>query len=411
MSAGKTPRQLYDERVKRIEDAVHLKIPDRVPVVVSLGYFPAKYTGITCQDAFYNPVKWKDACIKTVVDFAPDAYMGMGSDSGEALEAIDFKQMVWPGHGTSPNHTHQFVEGEYMKADEYDTFLGDPTGFILNTYLPRVCGNLESLQRLPNLTMLLFSPTMLLGMPGFDDAIEALLKARQALFQRNAAAGSMGMELEQLGFPGFAGGATFAPFDVVSDRLRGMRGSMMDMFRQPEKRNQASERLLPIMLGLATTMALMRGSSRVFIPLHRGADGFMSVKQFEEFYWPTFKGLLMGLIEAGLTPCPFFEGSFDSRLEFLLEIPRGKMMGYFDASDIFRVKEILGDHMCIMGNVPPSLLQTGTPDDVKAHCKKLIDIVGKGGGYILAPRSAIDEVKPENLKAMIDFTKEYGRYN
>jgi hypothetical protein len=411
MNAGKTPQQLYNERLKRVEDAIQLKIPDRVPVSLSLGYFPAKYTGITCRDAFYNPAKWKEACIKTVVDFAPDAYIGMGSDSGYAMEALDFKQMVWPGHGTSPNHTHQFVEGEYMKADEYDAFLADPTGFILNTYLPRVCGNLESLQMLPNLSIMLFSPTMILSMPGFDNAIEALLKARQALSQRNTEIGSLAQELQQLGFPTFASAATFAPFDVVSDRLRGMRGSMLDMFRQPEKRNQASEKLLPVMLGLAVAMGKMSGNSRVFIPLHRGADGFMSLRQFEEFYWPTLKGLMLGLIDAGLTPCPFIEGDYTSRLEHFLELPRGKVLGYFDASDIFKVKEILGNHLCIMGNVPSSLLQTGTTDDIKAYCKKLIDVVGKGGGFILAPRSAIDEVKPENLKAMIDFTKEYGIYS
>ena len=161
---------------------------------------------------------------------------------------------------------------------------------------------------------------------------------------------------------------------------------------------------------MAKSMAMMSGNPMVFIPLHRGADGFMSLQQFEKFYWPTFKGLLMGLIDAGLVPCPFFEGDFTSRLEYLLEIPRGKMMGYFDCSDIFKVKEVLGNHMCIMGNVPASLLQTGTPDDIKKHCKALIDVVGKDGGYIMAPRSAIDEVKPENLKAMIDFTHEYGVY-
>ena len=185
----------------------------------------------------------------------------------------------------------------------------------------------------------------------------------------------------------------------------------MDMFRQPEKLLEMTERFLPIMLGLATSMARMGGNKRVFIPLHRGADGFMSIKQFEKFYWPTLKGLMMGLIDTGLTPCPFFEGSYDSRLEYLLELPKGKAIGYFDASDIFRVKEVLDDHICIMGNVPPSLLQTGSVDDVKAHCKKLIDVVGKGGGYIMAPRSSIDEVKPENLKAMVDFTKEYGVYS
>ena len=192
-----TTQQLFEERVKRVEDAIRLEIPDRVPVMLSLGYFPAKYTGITCTDAFYNPAKWKEASIKTVVDFAPDSYMGMGSDSGNALEALDFKQMLWPGHGTSPNHGHQFVEDEYMKADEYDAFLADPTGFILNTYLPRTCGNLEALQRLPNLTILLFSPTMLLGMPGFDEAIEALINTRKALADHRAAIGAMGEELNQ----------------------------------------------------------------------------------------------------------------------------------------------------------------------------------------------------------------------
>jgi len=407
---SKTPEQLYEERVKRVEDAIQLKIPDRVPVIFSVGYFPAKYTGITCADAFYNPGKWKEAAKKTVIDFEPDTCLATGPDSGGALEALDFKQMVWPGHGTSPHHTHQFVEGEYMKADEYEAFLEDPTGFIIRNYLPRTCGNLESFQRLPHLSILLFSPTALLGMPGFEKAIESLSKARQQVLKRNAEIGSLGEELKQLGFPTFSQAATFTPFDVVSDRLRGMRGSMLDMFRQPDRLIKACEKLLPILLGMAVATAKMSGNPRVFIPLHRGAEGFMSLKQFETFYWPTLKRLLLGLIDAGLTPCPFFEGDYTSRLNYLLELPRGKALGYFDTSDIIRVKEILGNHLCIMGNVPCSLLQTGSPQNVKDYCKKLIDVVGKGGGFIMAPRSAIDEVKPENLKAMIDFTREYGVY-
>jgi hypothetical protein len=407
---SKTPEQLYEERVKRVEDAIQLKIPDRVPVIFSVGYFPAKYTGITCADAFYNPGKWKEAAKKTVIDFEPDTCLATGPDSGGALEALDFKQMVWPGHGTSPHHTHQFVEGEYMKADEYEAFLEDPTGFIIRNYLPRTCGNLESFQRLPHLSILLFSPTALLGMPGFEKAIESLSKARQQVLKRNAEIGSLGEELKQLGFPTFSQAATFTPFDVVSDRLRGMRGSMLDMFRQPDRLIKACEKLLPILLGMAVATAKMSGNPRVFIPLHRGAEGFMSLKQFETFYWPTLKRLLLGLIDAGLIPCPFFEGDYTSRLKYLLELPRGKALGYFDTSDIIRVKEILGNHLCIMGNVPCSLLQTGSPQNVKDYCKELIDVVGKGGGFIMAPRSAIDEVKPENLKAMIDFTREYGVY-
>ncbi len=89
---------------------------------------------------------------------------------------------------------------------------------------------------------------------------------------------------------------------------------------------------------------------------------------------------------------------------------RGKILAHLDTTDIFKAKEILKDHTCIKGNVPASLLQVGSVQDVKDYCKKLIDIVGKNGGFILSPRGSTDEVKPENLMAMIEFTKEYGVY-
>jgi uroporphyrinogen-III decarboxylase len=152
------------------------------------------------------------------------------------------------------------------------------------------------------------------------------------------------------------------------------------------------------------------GYTRMFMTNTRGSDDFMSMKQFQRFYWPTFKKLVMGLIKRGATPCIFFEGNFTSRLEYLLEFPKGTLLARFDTTDIFKAKEILKDHVCIEGNVPSSLLQVGTVQQVKDYCKKLIDVCGKGGGYILSPRSSTDEVKPENLMAMIEFTKEYGVY-
>ena len=408
----KTPEQLYQERVKRVEDAIQLKVPDRVPVVLALSFFPAKYTGVTCADAFYNPARWNEAVKKTVVDFAPDMCSSVGAVPGGALEALEFKQMRWPGHGVSPNSTHQFVEGEYMKADEYDAFFRDTSDYMVRTYLPRVCGTLDILTSLPPLSMFFGYTiiTAILGMPGLERAIASLIKARQETLKWNAEMMPLEAEIEKLGFPSFSQAATFVPFDIISDRLRGMRGSMLDMYRQPDNLLKACQQLLPLMLSSGIAGAKRSGSTRVFIPLHRGAEGFMSPKQFETFYWPTFKELVLGLVNAGLTPCPFFEGDYTSRLEYLLEFPKGKVLGHFDTSDIFKTKEMLGNHMCIQGNVPPSLLQTGTPQDVKDYCKKLIDVVGKGGGLIVTPRSSIDEVKPENLKAMIDFTKEYGVY-
>src|SRR5512135_2537833 len=104
----------YEERSKRVEAAVALKIPDRVPVMISVGYFPAKYTGIDCEAAFYDAEKWKQAVKKTVADTQPDVCQITAPQSGAALEALDFKQMLWPGHGLASRYSPQFVEGEYM---------------------------------------------------------------------------------------------------------------------------------------------------------------------------------------------------------------------------------------------------------------------------------------------------------
>lgn len=189
-----------------------------------------------------------------------------------------------------------------------------------------------------------------------------------------------------------------------------MRGSMMDMYRQPAKLIKACERLLPIMLRSAVGRAKMTGNPRVFIPLHRGAEGFMSIKQFETFYWPTLKSLFLGLIEAGLIPCPFIEGDYTSRLDYFLQLPKGRCIGYFDSSDVRKVKKVLGGHLCIMGNVPSSILQTATPEEVREYCRQLIAEVAPGGGFILAQRSSIDEAQPANVLAMVAAAREFGVY-
>jgi uroporphyrinogen-III decarboxylase len=242
-------------------------------------------------------------------------------------------------------------------------------------------------------------------------AFESFFKAGLAVARHNSAVNSLTQELKAAGFPLACGQITLAPFDVLSDSLRGMRGLMLDMYRQPDNILAAIEKLLPMMIGLGVSGAKRSGTLRVFIPLHRGAHGFMSLKQFETFYWPSLKKLMLTLIDEGITPCPFFEGDYTSRLEYLADLPKGKVLGLFDATDIFKAKEILGGTMCISGMMPLSLLQVGTPQKIKDYAKKLIDVVGKGGGFIMGPRSAMDECDLNLVKVWVEFTKEYGVYH
>ena len=408
----KDAAELYREREKRVFDAIQLKVPDRVPVSTGFAYFPAKFAGITARDAFYDYPKWREAYKRTVLYYEPDTFRLVGNESGRAMEMIENKQILWPGHGVGPNYSHQFVEGEYMKEDEYDLFLRDPSDFLIRRYLPRVYGALEPLEKLPPLRTLLGPlPYNNLVAPEFGRMYDILIKTAHESIAWREETSAFAREIRGLGFPCYGMFGGNAPFDVISDRLRGMRGTMLDMYRRPDKLLEACEMVLPWQSEHLPFMARETGENMVFIPLHRGADGFMSLKQFEKFYWPTLKRHIENVVNTGLTPCIFFEGDYSRRLEYLLELPRGKVLGQFDSSDIKRTKEVLGNHMCIMGNVPSSLLQVGSPQEVKDHCKWLIDVVGKDGGFIMHPRSAIDEAKPENLKVMFDFTKEYGKYS
>jgi len=408
----KTTEQLYHEREKRYIDAVQLRIPDRVPTSVHLSYLPARFTGITYKDSYYDFPKWKDAYIKTALYFRPDRCEFFANQSGRMLEELDQKNTVWPGHGVGENSSHQFVEGEYMKAEEYDHFLKDQSDFNIRCLLPRIYGCLAPLAALPPLhSMHMMLPVHLFATPEFNRMMQSLASAAREAVQWNEQIMGMFAALNENGFPcrmGLAAGAV--PYDIISDIMRGMRGSMLDMYRCPDKLLAAIERLSEQTLQAIAEAPKPEGFTTSFIALHRGADGFMSLEQFDKFYWPYLKKLVYALVDAGYVPEIFFEGDYTQRLEYLLELPKGKVIARMDRTDMTRAKEILNGHICLSGNVPSSLLQTGSVDEVKEYCKWLIDVVGKDGGLIVGPRSVVDEVKPENLKAMIDFTREYGKY-
>jgi hypothetical protein len=409
----KTPEELHHERATRVAEALQLKVPDRVPLEIAFGYFPAKYAGVAYETAYYDYDQWLAACKKTVLDFGADVSGVQSFFPGKVLDLIDPKNMMWPGHGAFA--THQFIESEFMKPDEYDALLGDPTDYMLRFYLPRVSGAMEHFKMMASLSSPMggYRGALIVadafGTPEIASAIERLQKAGRELHKWRAKLEAFDEEIHKLGFPPFVGGMALAPFDVISDNLRGMKGTMLDMYRQPDKLLEGVDGILKKMLEQIPPAA-PGAVNTVAIPLHRGSEGFMSIKQFEKFYWPTLKGLILGLIEKGQTPLVFYEGDYTSRLEYLLELPKGKIYAHFDTTDMFRAKEVLKGHTCISGNVPCSLLQAGTPDDVKAHAKKLIDVCGKDGGFIMSTRSPVDDVKPDTLKALIDFTIEYGVY-
>ena len=412
MSAG--PGELYLQREKRVNDAIALRKPDRVPIEVLFGFFPAKYAGMTVQEVMYDPDKMFEAQLKSLTEFKPDMEQNPFALRflGPVLEALDFKQLTWPGHGMSADHTYQFVEGEYMKAEDYDHFLLDPTDFMMRRYWPRICGSLKGFEKLPPLHgIVTYYMGISLGLAPFSlpdvrEAFEAMTKAGQESMRIAGYSRKYAEKAGEEGFPMQFGAFTQAPFDTLGDFFRGTKGLMLDMYRRPDTVVKACEKLLPFMIEVAVNATKMSGNPRVFIPIHKGLDGFMSPDQFNKFFWPTLRALMLALIEGGLVPCPLWEGNCTSRLETIREVPEGKACYAFESTDLIKAKEILRGRVCIRGGMPISMLVTGTPDDAKRQTRKLIETMGREGGYIIDASTGLDDAKPENVRAMFDCARE-----
>jgi hypothetical protein len=407
----------YKERTTRIKDAIQLRrMPDRVPVMLIPSFAPAFYSGLTPYDVMYDHDKIKPAWRKFYVDFQPDTHGGCAVPSpGKFLEILDFKLYKWPGHGVSPEHSYQAIEGEYMKADEYDILIHNPLYFFYYIWPSRVFGTLEPIATLPHLSCLtemygVSIPFFPYGTPPVKAAYNALLEAGDEALKWIGIVGSFDQEMPALGFPAHQAGPTKAPFDVIGDTLRGTRGIMLDMYRQPDKLLQAMETLTPMFIQLGVGAAKQAGNPLIFIPLHKGADGFLSDEQFRKFYWPTLRKVIMGLVDEGAVPFIWAEGGYSSRLEVIQDLPKGKTVWLFDQTDMAKAKKALDGIACVAGNMPMDLMTVGTPENARDHVKRLIDICGKGGGYIMANGAFFDKVRWENLKVFVDFTKEYGVY-
>jgi hypothetical protein len=406
----------YKARVQRYKDVVELKKPDRVPIMIMATFMPSYLTGMLPYDVMYDTEKLKSSFMKYMVDYKPDYYITPAfAGNGKIFEILDYKLLRWPGHGLPKDATgYQYVEGEYMKPEDYPALIEDPSDFWLRIYMPRVFGALGPLQMLSPFTNqwepVTVGPSVIpFGIPPVQEALKALMNAGNEAMAWIQQIGAIEGALMSMGFVNGAGGATKAPFDYLADTLRGSKGIMMDMYRCPGMLLKAMERIIPIAIKSGVGGATAQRNPVVFLPLHRGADGFMSDEQFRTFYWPQLKAVLVGLINEGCVTALFCEGGYNTRLKYLKELPIGSLW-IFDRSDMAQIKKTLGKNIAIAGNVPAGLIVTGTADEVKAYCKNLIDVVGKDGGYIMANGTSMDEGKPETVHAMIDFTKEYGVY-
>ena len=411
---GKSTEELYAEREKRAADAIEMRVPDRVPFSVNVDMH--SYAGIHNSAAYYEPLAYKRAMRQVTLDLEPDMCNAGLPMSGDALEALGVTNRLWPGGPLPPDYEYQFVEREYMKADEYDMFLSDPTDFIIRRFLPRMYKVYAPLEKLPPLAMMFQGfegLSTLFASDEFREMAKTVAAAGESMKEFRDISGDAYGEMADLGFPPFApfgSGIGGSPYDALSSFLRGMQGAMADMFRQPDKLLAACDLInrRRIANGRKADPSQRPNPKKSGMPLWRGDKSFMSQAQFERFYWPGLREAMQASIDLGWVPVPFFEAEFGERLGKLRELEPGKVVASIEYMDAVKAKELLAGHTCLLVRGPLSS-RVWSLNQVEAYYKELFDKIGKGGGVMFNVRFP-DKTKKEDARALLAELCAYCRY-
>ena len=182
-----------------------------------------------------------------------------------------------------------------------------------------------------------------------------------------------------------------------------------DLYQCPDKVEAAMRASCDDIINNAVQICKNNGGKIAFVVLERGSGFYYRLPVFERFEWPFLQRYVDALLAEGLTPWLHFDTDWSINLPHLKQLPKGKCVCDLDGTtDIFKAKEVLKGHMAISGDVPAALLSVGRPADVEAYCKRLIDEVGDGGGFMLTTGCECPvDVKPENLRAMVETGLNY----
>jgi hypothetical protein len=414
-----TNQELYEERARRIADAIALKEPSRVANAFRVSGLPYHLYGGSHKSALYNYQEATDAFIRYHQEFSPDAASAPQFMSGKANEIAESGMLDWPGKPGSivPDlSTYQVIEQEYLLQEEYDELVKDYSGFIFNKYFPRAYPGLKGFE------FLRINPSIILGTqpmapmfnPALEEAMSKFIEIIKESRKAQEASAKISAQLNAMGFPPLWSGAGQVPFDILSDYFRGTMGMFFDLVQCPEKVAEACELFVDIQIaGWEYLKNPNLPIKRVFFPLHKGMDGFMSGEQYETLYWKPFQKLLKFLTGIGATPVIFAEGPYATRIKFmreqLLDLPRGSCIVYFEEGDIAQYKKEFAGIACLMGGLSVYDLEWSSREKVVNSVKYLIDNCAAGGGYLLSGGSSSENARRENIEALFETVETYGR--
>lgn len=397
----KTTKRLYAERLNRYTTAMQGGMPDRIPMRPFVAEFCAKYAGMTCQEVAHDYTKAYESVVRTATDFDWDAMVvNMVWVWTGLTQAIGLKYYAIPGIHIPKDTGFQYREppedGAFMRADEYDELIDDPTAFLFNTWLPRVSCYL--------------SPV---GEPVTPLHNLSFLKGGMAMMQYfNSLGGQVARLRDEAGTVSAIAGILKAPMDILADKLRGYMGLLSDLETQPEKVLAACEALAPHLYAVALGGSDPTGAAPIGFWMHRSCVPMVSPDHFRNIFWPTLRPIIEELWRNGRQTLFYAEGNWDFHLDDFAQLPAHSIVYHMDRADVATAARKLGGRFCLSGGIPNALLSMGTEREVRDRCRYVIETAAREGGYIMDASAIVqNDAKTENMVAMTETTMELGGYS
>jgi uroporphyrinogen-III decarboxylase len=365
---------------QRVEAAIKLEPLDRIPVIPFIdAKFPCRYQGISQAESFRNFDSAREAMQKTFDELGGyDATFRPGQFAIESWIAATGMKTKFPGIHLPDEYILQPVEYEALVPEDYDTIIKKGFNkFYKEDYLPRVID----------------FPMSQLEM-GIERAHKQYIKDIKSWATK--------------GVLTFTGGFINSPM-MLFGNMRSITALALDIYRTPDKVKAAFDAAVVDIIENGLHYARFTGLKGVEIVLERGSAYYWPLRIFEKFEFPYIKQIVEAFLKEDFIIILHFDTDWTLNLPYFKEFPKGKCIVQLDGTtNIFKAKEIFKNHSCIMGDVPAALSSLGTPEEMEEYCKKLIDEIGKGGGFILSTACVCPvDAKYENIKRMIQTAKTY----
>lgn len=382
-------QELFDERVHLYKDTLNHRPVKRVASYLMLdALYAVQFQGKSLKEATYNPELLLNCTSEMLETVICDGVGNIYTKGGMFYRMTESKNFVQSQEGFL-----QHPEIYTLESNELTDLINDPFKTIAEKVLPRSLGKMDE---------------------GFPMNMYTMLKAYAAnsSYLGKLGAGKM-LVGKNAGVPLIYTNLTKAPLDYLGSSVRGLVGLFKDLRREKEAILEACDALLPLLTATGELSFRSPDRSFPFIFMPTLVPHFLKTKDFETFYFPTFKKLVEDLTDKGFNLVIQFEGNWERFYHCLQELPKNKIFGIFEFGNPKVAKEMLGDTMVVSGFYPLTLLGMGEPEACVNKAKEIIDILAPGGGYIFTTDKQITNIKdakPENLKAVYQLIQDYGIY-